>query len=72
MRLKESLFGVFIGNAIAGAIMLSLSLQHISEGSIEMMIAFVLLILVVMIAYMYKKKRNKKYQKIKFQNIRKT
>ena len=52
MRIKESLFGVFIGNAIAGAIMLSLSLQHISEGSIEMMIAFVLLILVVMIAYL--------------------
>ena len=58
MRIKDSLFGVFIGNAIAGAIMLGVSL-HISEGSIEMIIASVLLVLVGMISYMYKKKKSK-------------
>ena len=59
MRIRDALLGVFMGNAIAGAIMLVVSL-HISEGSIEMIIAFVLLVLVAMIAYMYKKKRSKK------------
>ena len=55
MRIKDALLGVFIGNAIAGAIMLGVSL-HISEGSTEMIIASILLVLVGIIAYMYKKK----------------
>ena len=59
MRIKDALLGVFIGNAIAGAIMLGVSL-HLSEGSTEMIIASVLLVLVVTIVYMYKKKKSKK------------
>ena len=55
MRIKDALFGVFIGNTIAGAIMLGVSL-HISEGSIEMIIASVLLVLVGMGVYIYKKR----------------
>ena len=35
MRIKDALLGVFIGNAIAGAVMLGVSL-HLSEGSIEL------------------------------------
>ena len=58
MRIKDALFGVFIGNAIAGAIMLGVSM-HISEGSIEMIIASILLVLAGIIVYMYKKKKSK-------------
>ena len=58
MRIKDALFGVFIGNAIAGAIMLGVSL-HLSEGSTEMIIASVLLVLVGMWIYIYKKKKRK-------------
>ena len=63
MRIKDALFGVVIGNAIAGAIMLGVSL-HISEGSIEMIIASTLLILVGMVFYIYKKRKNKKIMEI--------
>ena len=59
MRITDALFGVFIGNAIAGAIMLGVSL-HISEGSIEMIISSILLVLVGMVFYIYKKRKNKK------------
>lgn len=59
MRIKDALFGILIGNAIAGAIMLGVSL-HISEGSIEMIIASALVVLVGMAFYIYKKKKNKK------------
>ena len=59
MRIKEALFGVFMGNAIAGAIILLVSL-HISEGSTEMIIASLLLALVATIAYMYNKRKQKK------------
>ena len=63
MRVVESLLGIFIGNAIAGAIMLGVSL-HISEGSIEMIIASALLVLVAMVFYIYKKRKNKKIMEI--------
>ena len=63
MRIKDALFGVFIGNAIAGAIMLGVSL-HISEGSIEMIIGSALLVLVGMAFYIYKKRKNKKIMEI--------
>ena len=63
MRIKDALLGVFIGNAIAGIIMLIVSL-HISEGSIEMIIASALLVLVGMVLYIYKKKKNKKIMEI--------
>ena len=57
MGIKNALFGVFIGNTIAGAIILGVSL-HISEGSTEMIIASILLVLVVL-GYIYKKKKSK-------------
>ena len=63
MRIKDALLGVFIGNAIAGAIMLGVSL-HLSEGSIEMIIASALLVLVGMVLYIYKKRKNKKIMEI--------
>ena len=63
MRIKDALLGVFIGNAIAGIIMLIVSL-HISEGSIEMIIASVLLVLVGIVFYIYKKRKNKKIMEI--------
>ena len=47
---------IFIGNAIAGVIILGVSL-HISQGSIEMIIASLLLILVGIIAYMCNKRK---------------
>ena len=55
MRVVESLLGIFIGNAIAGAIMLTVSM-HVSEGiSIELLIIFILTI----IAIFYIIKQNK-------------
>ena len=59
MRIKDALLGVFIGNAIAGAIMLGVSL-HMSEGSIEMIMASTLLVLVGMVFHIYRKRKNKK------------
>ena len=47
---------IFIGNAIAGVIILGVSL-HISQGSIEMIIASLLLVLVGIIAYMCNKRK---------------
>ena len=61
MRIKDALFGVFIGNAIAGAIMLGVSL-HVSQGSTEMIIATILLVLVGIITYMYKKKSRQRLE----------
>lgn len=60
IRIKDALFGIFIGNTIAGAIMLGVSL-HISEGSTEMLIASLLLGLVGTTAYMYNKRKQKKH-----------
>ena len=59
MRIKDALFGVFIGNAIAGAVMLGVSL-HLSEGSIEVIMSSILLALVGVGIYIYKKIKNKK------------
>ena len=59
MRIKDALLGIFIGNAIAGAIMLGVSL-HMSEGSIEMIMASTLLVLVGMVFHIYRKRKNKK------------
>ena len=56
MRIKDALLGVFIGNAIAGIIMLIVSL-HISEGSTEMIISSLLLILAGMSFYIYNKRK---------------
>ena len=47
---------IFIGNAIAGVIILGVSL-HISQGSIEMIIASLLLVLVGIIVYMQNKRK---------------
>ena len=59
MRIKDALFGVFIGNAIAGAVMLVVSL-HLSEGSIEVIMSSILLALIGVLIYRYKKIKNKK------------
>ena len=59
MRIKDALLGVFIGNAIAGAVMLGVSL-HLSEASIEFVMSSVLLALVGVVIYQYKKIKNKK------------
>ena len=59
MRIKDALLGVFIGNAIAGAVMLGVSL-HLSEGSIEVIMSSILLALAGVGIYIYKKIKNKK------------
>lgn len=62
MRIKDALFAIFTGNAIAGAIMLGVSL-HLSQSSTEMVIVSLLLALIGVIVYIYKKRKKK--QKIK-------
>ena len=55
MRIVESLLGIFIGNAIAGAIMLTVSM-HVSEGiSIELLIISILTIVATL--YIIKQKK---------------
>ena len=44
MRIKDALLGIFIGNAIAGAIILTVSM-HVSEGaSIELLLIAIVVI----------------------------
>lgn len=59
MRIKDALLGIFIGNAIAGGIILGVSL-HISEGYTKMIIVSILLVLVGNIVYIYNKRKQKK------------
>ena len=55
MRIKDALFGVFLGNTIAGIIILGVSM-HLSNSSTEMLIIMVLL---AMGAYVFKRKKIK-------------
>lgn len=55
MRIKDALFGVFLGNTIAGIIILGVSM-HLSNSSTEMLIIMVLL---AMGSYVYKRKKIK-------------
>ena len=60
MRIVDSLLGIFIGNAIAGAIILTLSL-HISEGiNIELIIVY-LVIIFIGYNFIIKRKNKKVY-----------
>ena len=58
MRVVESLLGIFIGNAIAGAVMLTVSM-HVADGA---GIEFLLIALVIMVIgfHLMKNNRNKK------------
>ena len=58
MRIKDALLGVFRGNAIAGAVMLGVS-AHLSEGSMEVIMSSILLAIVGVVIYRYKKIKNK-------------
>ena len=58
MRIKDALIGVFIGNAIAGIIMLTVSL-HIAEGiSVKTIIISIIIIILTSFIY-FKIKKNK-------------
>lgn len=58
MRIKDALIGVFIGNAIAGIIMLAVSL-HIAEGiSVKTIIISIAIIILTSVIY-FKTKKNK-------------
>ena len=58
MRVVESLLGIFIGNAIAGAVMLTVSM-HVAEGaSIELLL--IALVIMGIGFYLIKNNRNKK------------
>lgn len=57
MRIVEALIGIFIGNAITGAIML-IVFMHVAEGaSIELIL--VALVAMVLSYYFIKKRKNK-------------
>lgn len=68
MRIKDALFAIFTGNTIAGAIMLGVSL-HLSQSSTEMVIASLLLALIGVTAYIYKKRKKKQIIKSKALNF---
>ncbi|WP_270659129.1 COG2426 family protein [Paraclostridium bifermentans] len=62
MRIKDAVFGIFIGNCIAGAIMLTI-LNHLLDGiSIEKMCIILLIVIIGTYLFIKKKKcsKNKK------------
>lgn len=62
MRILDSLLGIFVGNAIAGAIILIVSM-HVAEGtSIELIL--VALIAVVLGCYFVKRRKNRENIKV--------
>ena len=58
MRVVESLLGIFIGNAIAGAVILTVSM-HIAEGAIIELL-LISLVTIIIGGYLIKNNRNKK------------
>ncbi|MPN41050.1 hypothetical protein SDC9_188590 [bioreactor metagenome] len=58
MRIVHAFFGIFIGNAIAGAIMLTVSM-HVAEGSSIELILIALVAIILGLYFMKKRKRNK-------------
>ena len=58
MRVVESLLGIFIGNAIAGAVMLTVSM-HIAEGAIIELL-LISLVTIIIGGYLIKNNRSKK------------
>ena len=60
MRIKDALLGIFIGNAIAGAIMLTLSM-HVADGlSIEILLIAIVALSIGLYTLKKKKINNKK------------
>lgn len=59
MRIKDALLGIFIGNAIAGVIMMAVSL-HLAEGITVKTLLIGLVIVIAGIFTIVKKKRNNK------------
>ena len=58
MRVVESLLGIFIGNAIVGAVMLTVSMYVAEGASIELLL--IALVTMVIGFYLIKNNRNKK------------
>ena len=59
MRIKEALLGVFIGNAIAGAIIIILSMHIVEWISIEFLLTSIVVISIAVYIINKKKKTNK-------------
>ena len=64
MRIKDALLGIFIGNAIAGAIILTVSM-HVAEGASIELLLIVIVAISIGIYIMNKKKKTNK-EKINF------
>lgn len=64
MRIKDALLGIFIGNAIAGAIMLAVSM-HLAEGaSIELLLMAIIAAIIALYTIKKKKKRSLDYEEV--------
>lgn len=60
MRIKDAIFGIFIGNCISGIIILTIS-NHLLYGiSIEKILIFISVIIVIITGYILTKKRKSK------------
>ncbi|CEN21645.1 COG2426 family protein [Paraclostridium sordellii] len=60
MRIKNAIFGIFIGNCISGIIILTISNHLLYSISIKKTLIFTLVILVIIIGYILAKKRKNK------------
>lgn len=58
MRIVDAFFGIFVGNAIAGAIMLTVSM-HVADGASIELILIALVAMVLGLYFMKRRKRNK-------------
>lgn len=62
MRIKEALIGIFLGNIIAGIIILAIS-NHFMDGiSIESACIFIVIIIIVTFTFIRNKKRKKNHE----------
>lgn len=59
MRIKNALLGIYIGKAIPGSIMLTLSLYVAERASIELL-SIAIVVISIVIYTMNKKKKSKK------------
>jgi len=64
MRIKDALLGIFLGNAIAGAIMLTLSVNVAGGSAIELIVMAIVIAIVALYAIKKKKKGNLDYDKV--------
>ena len=67
MRIKDALLGIFIGNVIAGAIMLTVSIHLAEVASIELLLRVIVAISIVLYTINKNKRRIKEKMSLDYE-----